>query len=54
MAAGVPVSLNATLSRLNADHFQDLIEVARSLGVRRLGFRGWCPRARGAACWTRC
>ena len=49
MAAGVKVSLNATLSRLNAGHFRDLVEVARSLGVPRLGFSRLVPSGQGRA-----
>ncbi len=43
----VKVSLNATLSRLNAGHFRDLVEVARSLGVPRLGFSRLVPSGQG-------
>ena len=51
---GCKVSLNATLSRLNAGYFQDLVEVARSLGVPRLGFSRLVPSGQGRPCWTRC
>jgi AdoMet-dependent heme synthase len=47
MAEGVKVSLNATLSRLNAGYFLDLVEVARSLGVPRLGFSRLVPSGQG-------
>ena len=47
MEAGVTVSLNATLSRLNADHFRDLVELADSLGVPRLGFSRLVPSGQG-------
>jgi MoaA/NifB/PqqE/SkfB family radical SAM enzyme len=47
MAAGLKVSLNATLSRLNAGHFLELVELARSLGVQRLGFSRLVPSGQG-------
>ena len=47
MDAGVKVSLNATLSRLNAGHFRELVELARSLGVPRLGFSRLVPSGQG-------
>jgi len=53
-AAGVKVSLNSTLSKLNAGYFMDLVDLAVALGVGSLGFPGWCPRAGGWPCWTRC
>ncbi|MCL4503522.1 MAG: radical SAM protein, partial [Deltaproteobacteria bacterium] len=45
--AGVKVSLNATLSRINAGYFQDLVKLARTLGVPRLGFSRLVPSGRG-------
>jgi radical SAM protein with 4Fe4S-binding SPASM domain len=45
--AGVAVNLNATISRLNVDHLDGLIAVARGLGVRRVGFSRLVPRGRG-------
>ena len=47
MDAGVKVSLNATLSRLNAGYFRDLVELARALGVPRLGFSRLVPSGQG-------
>jgi radical SAM protein with 4Fe4S-binding SPASM domain len=47
MDAGVKVSLNATLSRINAHHFLDLVELARTLGVPRLGFSRLVPSGQG-------
>ena len=44
---GVPVSMNATLSRLNADYVMDLVDLAASIGVRRLGFSRLVPSGRG-------
>jgi radical SAM protein with 4Fe4S-binding SPASM domain len=49
MDAGVQVSLNATLSRVNAGYFRDLVELARSLGVPRLGFSRLVPSGQGRA-----
>jgi MoaA/NifB/PqqE/SkfB family radical SAM enzyme len=45
--AGIKVSINATLSRLNAGHFLDLVALARSLGVPRLGFSRLVPSGQG-------
>jgi len=47
MATGLQVSLNATLSRVNAGYFRDLVVVARSLGVPRLGFSRLVPSGQG-------
>lgn len=46
-AAGLPVTLNATLSRLNAPRMGELLELARNLGVPRLGFSRLVPSGRG-------
>jgi radical SAM protein with 4Fe4S-binding SPASM domain len=45
--AGLKVTVNATLSELNSGHLQDLVAIARSLGVRRLGFSRLVPSGRG-------
>jgi radical SAM protein with 4Fe4S-binding SPASM domain len=45
--AGVPVSLNTTLSRLNAPFFPELVDLAVSWGVPRLGFSRLVPYGRG-------
>ncbi len=45
--AGVPVNLNATISRLNVDRLDGLVAVGRELGVRRIGFSRLVPRGRG-------
>jgi radical SAM protein with 4Fe4S-binding SPASM domain len=45
--AGVRVSLNTTLSTVNADYFPDLVELAVSLGVPELGFSRLVPSGRG-------
>jgi radical SAM protein with 4Fe4S-binding SPASM domain len=47
--AGVAVSLNTTLSQMNAGDFPDLAELAVSLGVPRLGFSRLVPSGRGLA-----
>lgn len=45
--AGLKVTINATLSDLNAGRFVELVELARSLGVQRLGFSRLVPSGRG-------
>jgi MoaA/NifB/PqqE/SkfB family radical SAM enzyme len=45
--AGMPVTLNATLSRINADHLMDFVALASRLGVPRLGFSRLVPAGRG-------
>lgn len=47
LAAGHKVTLNATLSELNAGKFRDLVDIATSLGVQRLGFSRLVPSGRG-------
>ncbi len=47
--AGVKVSVNATLSKLNAPHFPELAELAASWGVPRLGFSRLVPYGRGVS-----
>jgi MoaA/NifB/PqqE/SkfB family radical SAM enzyme len=47
LAAGVTVSLNTTLSRMNAGDFPDLADLALSLGVPRLGFSRLVPSGLG-------
>ncbi len=46
--AGIKVTLNVTLSGINADHFMDIVGLASSLGVQRLGFSRLVPSGRGA------
>lgn len=48
VAAGLTVTLNATLSALNADRFRDMITLCSSLGAQRLGFSRLVPSGRGA------
>ncbi len=45
--AGLRVTLNATLSEINAEKFQDMIAIAQTLGVQRLGFSRLVPSGRG-------
>jgi radical SAM protein with 4Fe4S-binding SPASM domain len=46
--AGVSVSLNATLSRMNAAYFMEMIGLSSSLRVQKLGFSRLVPSGRGA------
>lgn len=48
VAAGLTVTLNATLSELNADRFREMIDLCSSLGAQRLGFSRLVPSGRGA------
>ena len=45
--AGIQVTLNTTLSDMNAPCFMDVIELASSLGVQRVGFSRLVPTGRG-------
>jgi radical SAM protein with 4Fe4S-binding SPASM domain len=47
LAAGLKVTLNATLSEINVAHFRDMGEIAAALGVHRLGFSRLVPSGRG-------
>ena len=47
--AGLKVTLNTTLSRVNANYFMDLIGLASNLGVHRLGFSRLVPSGQGEA-----
>ena len=47
LQAGVKVSLNATISRMNAGYFQEMVGLAIELGVPRLGFSRLVPSGRG-------
>ncbi len=49
LEAGIVVTLNTTLSRLNAASFTDMIGLASSLGVQMLGFSRLVPSGRGAS-----
>jgi radical SAM protein with 4Fe4S-binding SPASM domain len=47
LEAGIPVTLNTTLSDMNASCFTDVIDLASSLGVQRVGFSRLVPTGRG-------
>lgn len=47
--AGLKVTLNTTLSSVNAAHFMELIDLSLRLGVHRLGFSRLVPSGRGEA-----
>jgi radical SAM protein with 4Fe4S-binding SPASM domain len=49
LEAGIPVTLNTTLSGMNADCFMDVVDLAASLGVQRVGFSRLVPTGRGGA-----
>jgi MoaA/NifB/PqqE/SkfB family radical SAM enzyme len=46
--AGITVTLNATLSEINADNFPEMVSLASSIGAQRLGFSRLVPSGRGA------
>lgn len=45
--SGIKVTLNVTLSEINADQFMDIVDLSSSLGVQRLGFSRLVPSGRG-------
>ena len=45
--AGIELTLNTTLSEVNAPHFSGIIDLASSLGARRLGFSRLVPAGSG-------
>jgi AdoMet-dependent heme synthase len=47
--SGLIVTLNVTLSSLNADFFMEIVELALDLGVHKLGFSRLVPSGRGGA-----
>ena len=47
--AGIPVTMNVTLSGINAGSFKDIMDIACSLGVQRLGFSRLVPSGRGSS-----
>jgi len=49
LRAGLPVTLNVTLSRLNASHMPEMVALAAALGVQRLGVTRLVPSGRGTA-----
>jgi MoaA/NifB/PqqE/SkfB family radical SAM enzyme len=50
--AGIEVTLNVTLSRLNAGAMKKLVRLASHLGVQRLGFSRLVPAGRGSGLVT--
>lgn len=46
--SGIEVTLNTTLSEVNADCFSDVITIASSIGAQRLGFSRLVPSGSGA------
>lgn len=46
--AGLTVTLNVTLSDINADYFMDMVRLSSSLGVQKLGFSRLVPSGRGS------
>lgn len=46
--AGLMVTLNATLSDINADYLTEMVALASSVGAQRLGFSRLVPSGRGA------
>jgi len=51
--AGIKVTLNVTLSDINAGHFMDVISLSSSLGVQKLGFSRLVPSGRGTGLLNR-
>jgi AdoMet-dependent heme synthase len=49
VSAGLTVTLNATLSQINAPYTADLVQIAKDCGVQRLGFARLVPSGRGEA-----
>jgi radical SAM protein with 4Fe4S-binding SPASM domain len=45
---GLKVSLNVTLSSINAGSFMDIVDLALNIGVHKLGFSRLVPSGRGA------
>ena len=45
--AGLKVTLNTTLSEMNADCFIDMVSLSTSIGAQRLGFSRLVPSGRG-------
>lgn len=48
LESGMTVTLNCTLSALNAEFFPDMLRLASSLGVQKVGFSRLVPSGRGA------
>jgi radical SAM protein with 4Fe4S-binding SPASM domain len=46
--AGIPVTLNVTLSRLNAEHLNKIVAFGSHIGAKRIGFSRLVPYGRGS------
>ena len=46
--AGIPVTINTTLSEINREQFLEMIPLAQAWGARRLGFSRLIPAGQGA------
>ena len=46
--AGIPVTINTTLSEVNQEQFLEMIPLAQALGAQRLGFSRLIPAGQGA------
>ncbi|MEW6001602.1 MAG: radical SAM protein [Nitrospirota bacterium] len=51
--AGIKVTLNVTLSEINADCFIDMVSLSSAVGVQRLGFSRLVPSGRGAGLFNK-
>jgi MoaA/NifB/PqqE/SkfB family radical SAM enzyme len=49
LAFGIPVTLNSTLSTVNAGYFPEMVSLSKSCGVQKLGFLRLVPYRRGSA-----
>lgn len=47
--SGHLVTMNVTLSKINAPYFMEMVDLARSVGVRNLGFSRVVPYGKGAS-----
>jgi MoaA/NifB/PqqE/SkfB family radical SAM enzyme len=47
--AGIEVTLNTTLSEINAPYFMDVMALASSLGIQKTGFSRLIPSGKGLA-----
>jgi len=51
--AGMEITINVTLSDINAGYFKDMVSLAGDLGVSRLGFSRLVPSGRGLSLLTK-
>jgi Predicted Fe-S oxidoreductases len=47
MEAGIPVGIRTTVTKLNIDHAQEVVELAHKLGISRVAFYHLVPSGRG-------